>query len=368
MLEQYEKNDWKVDNSMSNNERRLKSISAYYLNEWYNKVKDITFDTYIYPISDTLEKACPDVLPFDKCMVRYENKSPKDSEYWGPITNKLQLLKVFNTSLRCITTQNIKPVYKYLCIRKWEDKLSHEYRCFWNTKLVAVSTQSNNNIFDDNKCYQIMDYIKSIEKYIPYQRCVFDIACVDDTFKLVEFNSWETNSGADLFSWTTDTEILYPDLTLPFYNVTFRCQHNQKQYEITNNDIIIINSDIDITKLKILRPNKPSNWLITDKYIYITTDIWLGRFTHELKNINWKRGIYRFTNVELCENGDIYVNEEYLHYDLSKSNSKTNIKECNGDIYNEYPYYKYGFYCIYDNILHFCSLMNNGKFYLSGLE
>lgn len=364
MIEDIEYYDWKIDNSMSDDERRQKSIEAYYLNEWYEKVKDITFETYIYPIKDTLDNACPNILPFEKCMVRYENKSPKDSEHWGPVTTKEQLLKIFNTSLRCITTHKVKPIYKYLCIRKWQDKMGYEYRCFWNTRLVAVSTQSINDILTDVKCHSIMDYIKSIEKYIPYKRCIFDIALVNDEFKLIEFNSWETNSGAEPFSWIDDTEILYPDFTKPLYNITFKWFCGQLNYQIKNTNIITPNNAIDVNKLKIFKPKKPSNWIVTDDYIYITTDIWLGRFTHELKPVNWKRGVYRFATIQLCENSDIYVNNEYLNYDLSKSNKKSQIISTNENTYDEIPKYKYGFYCLYDNIPYFCSLMNDGSFIL----
>ena len=66
-----------------------------------------------------------------------------------------------------------------------------------------------------------------------------------------------------------------------------------------------------------LKPKRPSNWLVTEKYIYISTDIWLGRFTLNLEIINWKRGIYRFCYLEECEKDCIQVGKEYLYYDLS---------------------------------------------------
>jgi hypothetical protein len=362
MIEQIEQWDWKIDNSMSNDQRRQQSISAYYLNEWYSKVESITFKTHIYPITDTLENACPEILPFEKSMVRYENKSPKDSEFWGPVTSKNQLLKIFNTSLRCITTHKSKPIYKYLCIREWQDNMGLEYRCFWNKQLVAVGTQSFDDKFNDELCQKIMTYVKSINSLIPYHRCVFDIALIDDKFKLIEFNSWETNSGSAPFDWTDDTEILYPDFTKETYHIVFRSFNGELSYEVKNDVVIKINP-IDLTKLTILKPNKPSNWLVTDKYIYVTTDVWLGMFNLDLKPINWKRGIFRFTSIRLCKNSDIFVNNEYLHMDLSKSNQKSPFVEIKGDVYSDDPNNKYGFYCLYDNKIRFCSMTNEGVFY-----
>ncbi len=46
---------------MDNIERKQKSISSYYLNQWYDKVKYITFETYFYTKDEI-----PDVLPFEK--------------------------------------------------------------------------------------------------------------------------------------------------------------------------------------------------------------------------------------------------------------------------------------------------------------
>lgn len=80
--EEIEYHDWEVTNFMSNNDRLNKSITSYYLNIWYPFVENITFKTYIYPIISTIKECCPLKLPFENCMVRYENKSPKDSELW----------------------------------------------------------------------------------------------------------------------------------------------------------------------------------------------------------------------------------------------------------------------------------------------
>ena len=96
-IEEQEFNDWNINSTDDGETRKLKSISAYWLNSWYTKMQDITFKTVVYENVDDI----PNILPFEKCMIRYENKSPKDSEFWGPVSTKEELINVFYTSLRC---------------------------------------------------------------------------------------------------------------------------------------------------------------------------------------------------------------------------------------------------------------------------
>ncbi|XWV24835.1 putative ORFan [Tupanvirus deep ocean] len=370
--------DWSITNSMDNLTRKNKSIEAYYLDKWYDQVKEITFRTYIYPIENNIEDACPDILPFEKCMVKYENKSPKDSEFWGPMKTKKDIVNVFKTSLRCQ-----KYPGKYLCIREWNDCIVEEFRCFWNKGLVACGAQSYETIFDMKKCTEIKNYIDKIKKYIPYQRCVFDIARISGTyfesdktdsegsfpenFILIEFNSWETNCGAYPFDWVIDTEIMYPDTSKNNYTIIFR--------SLDNTEIKLVEPVLNLLKcvpfelgnIKILKPNRPSNWLVTDKYIYVSTDIWLGCFDLNLNNLCWKRGVYRFCNIIPCNDGTILVGDQRYHYDLSKTSSKstpdTNYFQDSG-MYKENDMYRYGFYCKQNDIIKFCRLHNNGNFEL----
>ena len=373
-IEEIEYHDWHVTNLTGNEERRSKSISSYYLDQWYPRIETITFKTHIYPINNSIDEACPEVLPFEKCMVRYENKSPKDSEYWGPVKTKEEIINVFYTSLRCKTNKG-----KFLCIREWCDSIEKEYRCFWNCKLVACAIDSD--MLDKSECDDLIAYIKSIEKLIPYMRCVFDIAKIKldrsmrstcdlatrPEFKLVEFNSWETNSGAHTFDWIADTEILYPDYLLEKYDIVFRSNCSEIKYTINLDNQP--KETIDTSKIKIYKPNKPSNWLVTDNYVYIATDIWLGRFTLDLKILNWKRGVYRFTNIQLCKDGSIYIGNEHFHYDLTKLKTKPSIDNDyfakNINNYSETASNRYGFYCEFDNKFQFCELTNSGQFRMS---
>lgn len=315
-LEKIELDDWHVDNTTPNETRREKSISSYYLNCWYHQVEDITFKTHIYLINNSLEIDCPAVLPFKKCMVRYENRSPKDSEFWGPVTTKEELLRVFDTSLRCKLS---KTKSNFLCIREWQDNFGPEFRCFWNRRLVAVSNQSEmtNDYFNsDENMNEIIKFVYQCfgSQKIPYHRCVFDIVkLLDGTFKLIEFNSWETNSGARPFDWTSsgDTEILYPGSNN--CDVHFRSLDNKinKVVQIKNNlspeDVTKHTNDFYLHDWEIVKPIVPMGYLLTEKYLYVQTDIWLGAFVidedNKLKNVAWKRGVYRFSDINETENG-----------------------------------------------------------------
>lgn len=54
-----------------------------------------------------------------------------------------------------------------------------EYRCFWNSGLVAVSGYLECNL-NNEMVNLIMKYIESIKDRIAFIRCVFDICRVKD--------------------------------------------------------------------------------------------------------------------------------------------------------------------------------------------
>lgn len=313
LVEEMESHDWKVDTlDKSDYEgKKSKSVSSYYLPEWYDQMSDLTFKTYMYKLDEI-----PEVLPFTKCMVRTESRSPKDSEYWSYVTTKKEMLNLFKTSLRCLFSRP-----ETYCIREWVD-LTDEYRCFWNNGLVAVSSESNNEPPVD----QILDYINKIKDRIIYHRCVFDIAHIKETNELIfiEYNSWETNSGAHRFDWNLDTDILYSREVL-----VIRWMNGEKRLPFlpflpfTSN---IRNVPFNRVNFTLPKTNYGSNWLVTDKYIYITNDIWLGRFDLNLNPLNWRRGIFRFSRLILCVDGSIYVHPQYYHYDLTPSKIRSKQK------------------------------------------
>lgn len=346
-IEPMEKNDWDVNPQDDNIVRKCKSIQAYWLNYWYEEMKDVTFETVFYnDISDI-----PDVLPFDKCMVRYENKSPKDSDYWGPISTKKELINLFYTSLRCKTNSG-----HIFCVRKWMD-LGDEYRCFWNNGLVAVSAE----LELEPPIEKILEYIKKISPKIKFNRCVFDISHVANSDELifVEYNSWESNSGAHRFNWLDDTEVLYDAK-----EITFKWLNGEKKIPLLNNQqgfqslsgIAIENFSQEYPQEKLQRglpefvcylpvkPSNPSNWLVTDKHIYIANDIWLGRFSLDFKPINWTRGVFRFNSLLLCEDGCIFAEPNFYYYDLTPKKTKSKLVPfINDDTFtNRSCKYKYG--------------------------
>lgn len=349
-IEEQELSDWGILPQMDLIERKQKSIQAYWLDRWYDKMSSITFPTHIYES----ENEIPDILPFEKCMVRYENKSPKDSEFWGPVSTKKELQNIFYTSLRCKTNPG-----KKVCVRQWKN-LGDEYRCFWNNKLVAVSSESEL----EPPINQILEYIQKITPLICYHKCVFDIAHLSDsadpadstdTNKLIfiEYNSWESNSGAHRFDWLDDTEVFYlADC------VTFRwTNHEKKVYDgvnkrLTNNETQNMATFItNFDTYTILKPQKPSNWLITEKFIYVANDIWLGRFTLNMKPLNWTRSVFRFNSLQLCEDGSIYAEPNFYYYNLTPKKTTSKIIHNNLEsVMNNFPIkFRYGFPVINEN-------------------
>jgi hypothetical protein len=381
-IETQEHQDWFINPDDSNEIRKNKSIETYWLNNWYDKMKEHTFSTIIYDNIDTI----PDILPFNRCAVRYENKSPKDSEFWKPINTKEELINIFYTSLRCKKGQG-----KYYCVREWKD-LGNEYRCFWNNGLVAISCEEDTEPLINI----IIEYISKLP--IIYYKCVFDIAFLKDSEEMIfiEYNSWETNSGGHNFNWKNDTYILYP---IEENNVVIRWKNNgekiinQDATYIHNNNPLITNRIkfhrlcdnltriqfiMNHNEYKYIINDTPQNWLITDKYIYISNDIWLGRFDFNLKPLNWTRGVFRFSSIKLCENNIICVGDTYYYSDLSSmrlnefSEMPKIIKKLstidNSQYYNdnEIPTYKYGIpiknnktdEIIFIHLLANCSLVN----------
>lgn len=287
LVDDIEEHDWKASN-ITGNEKRIRSIKAYHLchDTWYPAIQDLTFETKFY-------NEIPEVLPFDKCMVRWENKSPKDSEYWGPVSTKEEVERVFYTSLRCKTNPG-----KIYCFRPWI-KMYEEYRCFWNGTLRAVGGSIHDPL-DRDMIDKILKFITEIADRIPYIRCVFDICRIRENnemiFKIIEFNSWETLSGATSFNWYDDTDIFYDFPT----EIHFRSPgFFETRPPIGINRIYrpVIKKEMPTHFLI-----KEGNYVLSDNFIYMSNDIWLGKFTMDFKPVCWVRGIFRFTNISLCRN------------------------------------------------------------------
>lgn len=369
MIEVDEYNDWQINPNDDNLTRQTKSITAYWLNNTYDAIANITFETIFYTSFDEI----PEILPFEQCMVRYENKSPKDSEFWGPIQTKQQLFKIFFTSLRCKT--NPGNVY---CIRKWESNIQAEYRCFYNKRLVAISADDKPQLIDVTS---LSTYInKYVVSKLKFTKCVFDIGILNDnTYVFIEFNSWETNSGAYLFNWSDDTEVFYPekdnnDITVKWLDIA---TNEPTQSLITFDDQIITtsnpplslsnsckqinSSEINFNEIEIFDSNYSDgfNWLKTSSYIYAFNDIWLGKFDNNLKPIYWTRGIFRFSKIKLCVDGCISINSHTYYSDLRIKHTNSKIKQSHTCL-NLFNYqdcgFRYGIGFKYNTNLYFASL------------
>lgn len=305
MIEDLEIYDWNSNGNETGESLKEKSISSYWLTDkldqinWYESIKDLTFESKFY-------HEIPDILPYDKCMVRWENKSPKDSDYWGPVSNKEETERLFYTSLRCKSgTQG-----KIYCFRPWI-KTYEEFRCFWNGTLKAVSGNET-SILDSNIIRKIYSYLSSVAHRIPYHRCVFDICRVIENdelvFKIIEFNSWETNSGANHLDWIENTDILYDDTNSVYFVNKHDCitlpsfLYNSYTLPISTTDRIE-----RVDPLNIIR----GDYLFHNGFLYIHNDIWLGKFTLNLEPVTWKRGVYRFSNLKLVNNRIVIDNTMY---------------------------------------------------------
>ncbi len=351
--EEMEKHDWDITPQMSNAERKQKSISSYYLPAWYEKIRDWTCKTFFYSLEELPEK-----LPFEKCMVRWENKSPKTSPEWGSVNTREQALHLFATSLRCQDPDKKGKIY---CVREWIPGITAEYRCFYNQRLAAVSAQCE----VEPPHEEILAYLAKFIPQIPYYRCVFDIAKTPDGYLVIEFNSWETNAGAHYLNWRDDTEIFYEGQDTP-NQVVFKWGEQPQQSktvefdqpknllckDITFKGTVVNDNDWTEMKITLMTPKTPSCWLVTDKYIYVANDIWLGMFTHEMKRVYIIRGVFRFCNLQLCTDGSIYAEgsgykeASYYHSNLTEKKTKSTIAKLPVNVpdYPQFPY-KYGMVC-----------------------
>lgn len=322
-MEEIEFHDWGVTVDMDNSLRRQRSIQAYWVPEWYSKIADLTFATQFYT-------ELPDSFP--KSMVRWESKSPKDSEHWGPVETKEQALKLFYTSLRCKTDPG--SIY---CLREWK-QLQQEWRCFWNGKITAISG-------DVEPPQSLVDYLLSISDRIPYYRCVLDIALAEKYY-IVEFKSWETNSGAHLFDWSED--LLYDSV-----EIVCRWPEGTKIMSWPKASTLPPPPvpNVPLEKVVPLQSHQPACWLLKDS-LYVCSDVWLVQLTADLKPRRWRRGPFRFDHLEETEDG-LRVGDKAFYNDLTPQPKCKPIIARGVESYPPPPY-RYGFVGLYEGKHVFC--------------
>lgn len=328
-MEEIEFHDWGVTPEMENSIRREKSIQAYWLPEWYDKIKDLTFATEFYSNSADIPKIFP------KSMVRWENKSPKDSEFWGPVETREQVLRLFYTSLRCKT----KPGSIY-CLREWKD-IQQEWRCFWNGRITAISG-------DIEPPQELIDYLHSISHRIPYYRAVMDIALVADKYYIVEFNSWETNSGGHLFDWSED--LLYDSPV-----IVCRWPGGTKEMKWLLGSTLPRPPlpDVPLDKVIPVQPVQPSCWLLTESSLYVCNDVWLVQLSFDYKPLRWRRGPFRFDYLQETTSG-LRAGFKACHNDLTHKFGMNSLKYPKSDNKSEIYPYRYGFAGLYEGRRVFC--------------
>jgi hypothetical protein len=325
-MEEIELHDWNVTHAMDNEERRLRSVNAYWLPQWYAKVADLTFPTTFHDVP-------PETFP--PSMVRWEHKSPKDSEHWGPVTTRNQAENLFYTSLRCKTN----PGTTY-CLRPWYHVVQ-EWRCFWNGGLTAISGEVE-------PPPALISYLTRIALRIPFYRCVVDIAVdADGKWWLVEFNSWETNSGAHLFEWTDP--LLYGG------DGTVQCRwlsgSSQLLWSVPSTLPALPKSDIPISEVQIVAPHTPAGWILKDDAIYVCDDVWLVQFDLNLQPRRWKRGPFRFSLLEATTQG-LKAGEMYLWDNLTPAKISPTLPST-GPAYPPPPF-RYGVVGLHQGRYVFC--------------
>jgi hypothetical protein len=372
MCEEIERHDWNIDHKNDTyNEQKQKSISAYYVDNWYNKLidKDITFLTYFYSHDNLPEK-----LPFEKCMVRWENKSPKDSEYWGPVSTKNEALRLFNTSLRCHKNKG-----KIICVREWNENIKNEFRCFWNEKLRVICPENTKPNYEPN--YKILlDWIKNNAENIIFYRCIFDVCEMHDgTYKLIEFNSWETNSRTSNCDWYDNTELLY-DNTMNKNIVTFMWGNNDKKINYPDinftkiihpqNEITVLLHDINPKDFKIISEDN-DHFIVNENSFFLTNDIYIGKFSLNSNNflqpLCWHRSknTYRFSYIKkildgltVYDNSDDTYLTQYL-YEIRQNEFSNEICIHNSERKIIKSFNKYGFLCEIKGVKHEIILDHN---------
>ncbi len=338
-MEEYELADWDIKFDTDNVIREEKAVGAYFLHEWYEKIKDLTFPTYFFSIENSNKtfEPLPDKLPFDKSMVRTERRSPKDSKHWGPVSTKEEVLQLFATSLRCRDANEVSfhKIGNIYCVREWASNIECEYRTFYNETFKAV-VSGNDNI--EPNCKAISDYLLSIVDRIPYYRCVLDIAQIrnkDGTveYKIIEFNSWEVNSGAYGLDWYENTEVFYnkdTDILFKWGKNTELMSIQQLPKHILCLGNRILFKDFPTLEFEIVCPSVDSNWILSGNNLYVANEIWLYRFDLTYKDtfkaISWVRGNFRFSFLSLCKDGSINAGNKNYSMDLSKVKEKINPK------------------------------------------
>lgn len=320
-IEEIERNDWEIDSKTPISEKKQKSISAYYLPRWIEDMKKFTFHTEVVPVNK-LDSFIPKKSV--NYMVKWEHKSPKDSPHWGPINGSdpnfhQKISQMFYTSLRCRGS----PIPgKYFCFREFVPLQKIEYRCFWNRRLVAVGAETHEEgSFDQILSQEIIAFVDKISPHFPYYRCVFDIAKKEGMdgesgeFIFIEFNSWESNSGAYPFDWIDDTDILYPE------------KGNEIHFRWNKENLIVNHGPLSNMNFipKIILSTDRGDYAVTDIYLYWISSQTSAEFLTKFKNgeiKSKKRGVYRFCKIIEKGNNILIIEDKSiikLNYDLSNA-------------------------------------------------
>jgi hypothetical protein len=213
--------------------------SCYNVEHWYKLVP--TIPTWVSePLS---EQDIKEIRYSDKCkfvdkemerikleskqksfFLRLNSVSPKDAKKPMEVKDRNDVIKLLKESGRVnYYFDNLdEKIPIRLVFREWIEKfpIHMEFRCFISgNKLRAISQYACYTYFkelDDKKIREsilkeIIEFYEKIKYDIPYEDAVMDIVKLDGKWLVVEFNPFgaETGTGAGLFNWKDDYEVLY---------------------------------------------------------------------------------------------------------------------------------------------------------------
>ena len=235
-----------------------------------------------------------------------------ETESWGPVRTKEEAELVLHTSLRCKRGASGQLVF-----REWCPDIVEEHRVFWNHRVVAVSFAGP---LPDDDAASLLAMVHDLP--IPYGRCVLDVALLrDGSWRMVEINSWAVNSGGMRFNWTDDDFILYPAEGSDLVVLRGDGAQDLVHYPTgRRSDVPIGLSPAEIARLIPLAPTGPACWLLTERYLYVCNDVFLGQFDRAtFRSVHWASGDFRWTSfVVVSENPlQFSLGDRVFHHDLT---------------------------------------------------
>lgn len=190
----------------------LECINQYDFHEWYNDIKDFTFQSEILKWDENKTYN-------EYKFMRTEKSSPKDILFSYGIENKFKDTEDFRPFLKSNRCKNSK----YIIVRDFKElDEKREFRCFYFNGSVKAISQYNEIYVEEyqneEKQLEIKNKIKNFIKNIdiPYNNAIIDVY-LDKIPIIIELNCFGGHLpvGACLYDWKRDYNIIYSKRTIP---------------------------------------------------------------------------------------------------------------------------------------------------------